>query len=1220
MTGKKILLSFLLSVLFLCFVKGAEKSVDYWHGVKRELRYQPDGNGFSITNGDKRFSRAIYGTNSDFRFETSDYPEVGLYMPNFGGSIYFAISTNDTVVWVKDLYRVESYFESGIRKWLLTDSKILGKGNIEISALAFSDGDGLIIKVKPNKTGKDVKLICIYGGANDKRFSRSGDIGADPVNSFYIEPDKCRGNVYQVSGNEFKLEYGKSKKMIKGIFPPKASLNIRDGSLITNPFALIKSTASDLPVIVSTIELSGGDFNISLSNPLQSKDAGYSELEKCYQAGDNFRRSISERVKVNTPDPFLNTLGGVLAGAEDAIWESPGYLHGAIGWRVPLTGWRGAYVADVFGFHDKARLHFDAYAASQVKNVPVIYPHSQDSASNLARSEKKWGTPMYSNGYICRNPNSTKDMHHYDMNLVYIDQLLSHLNWTGDLEYAKKIFPVIKSHLAWEKNTFDPDNDGLYDGYCCIWASDGLQFNGGVATHSSAYNYRANLLAGQVAGKIGEDGSIYIAEAEKILKAINENLWLKNKGWWAEFKDNMGYKKVHENAAVWTIYHAIDSKIHDPFKAYQATKYIDNNIPHIPVLAEGLKDISNYVVSTSDWQPYVWSINNVAFAEVAHTALAYWQSGRSAEAYKLYKGALLDAMYLGSGPGNITQVSFYDAARGETYRDFADPVACAARDLVQGLFGINPDLLNDKLVVQPGFPADWDHASLQTANFSFGFKRKGNSDYYDICPKLNKNANLILKLDAIKDKIIRIKVNGRETDYSIDEYSVGRPVIIIEAGKHEEYVIEVVWGGNNLDLEDKTVHVTSNDVQKINTPLNSIEFYDPQKNLLVKEFQKNYVEAYIKGAKGNKTLFFKVSQGSMTWWKPMNLVIHDIFEVENDYNSNSLDFNVSSSVEGGVFYKMTINEDTLSSTSANLTRYFHHSYSIGENLPRFGTNTLHFKTNFNSDTIINITNWNIINPLGMVYEKVNLAPYFNDKVRNIFEFGKYVSPRWKYTTLCVPTQGMGFWTHPEAISSIDDNGLRKLAGSANEITLPQGVPFETPGEVSKNNIVFTTLWDNYPDSVMIPLNGKASKVYLMLAASTYHMQCDFLNGRIKVYYTDGTCDKLDLILPETLLPLDQDIYTDGYAFRLNAPRPYRINLKTGEVNTVQRKVSGVSMSNEPLTVDGGLATIMDLPLNSKKELKSLVVETTANEVIIGLMAATLVREDKSGSVGNIRIK
>ncbi len=56
-------------------------------------------------------------------------------------------------------------------------------------------------------------------------------------------------------------------------------------------------------------------------------------------------------------------------------------------------------------------------------------------------------------------------------------------------------------HLAWEKLNYDPDNDGLYDAYACIWASDALYYNSGAVTHSTAYNYRANRLAALIAEK-----------------------------------------------------------------------------------------------------------------------------------------------------------------------------------------------------------------------------------------------------------------------------------------------------------------------------------------------------------------------------------------------------------------------------------------------------------------------------------------------------------------------------------------------------------------------------------------------------------------------------------------------------------------------------------------------------------------------------------------------
>ena len=61
---------------------------------------------------------------------------------------------------------------------------------------------------------------------------------------------------------------------------------------------------------------------------------------------------------------------------------------------------------------------------------------------------------------------------------------------------------------------------------------------------------------------------------------------------------------------------------------------------------------------------------------------------------------------------------------------------------------------------------------------------------------------------------------------------------------------------------------------------------------------------------------------------------------------------------------------------------------------------------------------------------------------------------------------------------------------------------------------------------------------------------------------------------------------------------------TGKVN----RFLDQKMKNGPIYIEGGLATMNDLPLDKNKELASLTLETMANEVIIGLMGATLVRE------------
>ena len=171
-------------------------------------------------------------------------------------------------------------------------------------------------------------------------------------------------------------------------------------------------------------------------------------------------------------------------------------LHGVCVYRHGV----GAYVADPLGWHDRARTHFSSYALSQVTKIPAG-PVVFDTALHIARQQEKMGTAMFSNGYISRNPGGDIRPHHYDMNLVYIDQLLNHFNYTGDIELCKKNVATIKLHLQWEKRNYDADGDGLYDAYAAIWASDALQYSGGGVTHSSAYNYRANKTAAH-AGQI----------------------------------------------------------------------------------------------------------------------------------------------------------------------------------------------------------------------------------------------------------------------------------------------------------------------------------------------------------------------------------------------------------------------------------------------------------------------------------------------------------------------------------------------------------------------------------------------------------------------------------------------------------------------------------------------------------------------------------------------
>jgi len=677
----------------------------------REMQYMPQNGDFVCVNGKNRFTRALYGSNTEYRIETSDKPAFALYKGKNYRNVRFYV--NDVLLDSAD--DCEARYGKGRRSYVVKDSRWGKNAVLRIECVAMHEKEGGYWHFSAEGfEDRNVVLRSKVCTIAIPKLRRNGDIGADKPGCF--EP----------SADEEGLQ--------------ECTLTFSDEAYaVTTPAA-----------------------ERQLGHLLTLKKAD-KETAEGYEASKRYFETLSERVSFTTPEPMFNTLGSTLVLAADGAWDGETWLHGAIGWRMPLAGWRAGYLGDVLGWNDRAVSHFDAYARSQVTDVPAtIASPSQDPEMNLARAEKKWGTQMYSNGYICRNPNRNNQMHHYDMNLNYIDELLWHFQYDADTAYMRKMWPVLTSHLEWEKRNFDKDGNHLYDAYCCIWASDALYYNGGEVTHSTAYNYRGNLLAAKIARMIGKDATPYQKEADAILEAMNKSLWVKNGvPHWAEYKDVMGLKRVHPNAALWSVYTPVDCGVGSAQQKYSCMQYVDACIPHIPVEIKSMGDVyaPASLISTSNWMPYSWSINNVASAEIMHTALAFFEAGMADKGMELVRANLLDQMYLGASPGNLGQISYYDAARGESYRDFGDNIGISARAIVQGVFGIVPQALDGNCVVRPGFPLEWDSTEVKTPYLSYKYKRVGASKAeMEIKQNFRRNLNIIVRINT---------GNGDYRDYAL---------------------------------------------------------------------------------------------------------------------------------------------------------------------------------------------------------------------------------------------------------------------------------------------------------------------------------------------------------------------------------------------------------------------------------------------------------------------
>lgn len=974
----------------------------------RKQQYFPDGRDIVCQDGDKRYNRALYGSYTEYRLETSDRPIFAVYRSKAHKNIRFRLTANGKTTLLEQTTHAEARYNAGKRVYKLTDAS-WGKGSLTITVLLQPDAESAIWKFEPQNMPHDAKVEMVVCDIKRPKFNRSGDMNSDPADSF--EPADGETNKQTI-------------QWMLGTETTYAVLDCKGGAY-----------RNANPQATYTV-LDSGASTYTLSTPTGA------EAERLYAKAWKHHEWLAGNIVFDTPDPYLNTMGGTLMAAADGAWDGEVWLHGAIVWRMQLNGWRAGFLGDLLGLPDRAVSHFNAYANSQITDVePVIPNPTPDPEKLLTREAKTWGTQMYSNGYICRYPNRKDIMHHYDMNLNYIDELLLHLEYDANKEYIKKMWPVIKLHLAWEKRNFDPDDDGLYDAYCCIWASDALYYNGGAVSHSTAYNYRTLRLAARICEILGEDPTYYKKEADKTLKAMNERLWLKDRGHWAEYQDLMGLKRTHEHAALWSIYTPIDCGMATPEQAIRATQYVDSCIPHIPVIIDGVKtskkDKPLYQISTTDWLPYDWSINNVAAEETMHMALAYFQAGRNEEGFRLIKANIMDQAYLGGSPGNFGQISYYDRARGELYRDFSDNAGISARAFIEGLYGIRPDALNGRCYIRPGFPAEWKHASIQTPYMKYTFRREGNKEIYEI------------------------------------EQNFAQPLQIVLRQNTGVGYVETV----GTTEKKQTITVTRAKQQPLPRPLITAERIDGK-----------------------------------AW---------------------------------------------------------------GNNFDDVKTDRL---------------------------ETVNMDAKWNSNVGDIFK-NFYLSPRPKVTTLTIPAHGIGEWCHPEFTANINDVALRRQVKDQ-VFTTELGIPFRTPAK--GRNIAYTSLWDNYPDAVTIPLDGKASHAYLLMAGSTNHMQSRIDNGQIVVTYTDGTTDTLPLYNPHNWCPIEQDYYEDGLQFHAAQPRPYRLDFASLKVSR-EHMPMGERYGYQQRDFKAGAAVMLDMPLNAQKQLRDITVRTLSNDVVIGIMGVTLQR-------------
>jgi hypothetical protein len=628
------------------------------------------------------------------------------------GHLYLGVTRGAASKWLHDWSDIAVRYVDGRMEYVLSDPAFPGL-TITLAAAPLAHSVGLIVKVgiAGDAPGQPT-ITWAYGGA--AAFFSNYDMGAK---QWTFAPEQCAKDRLRARAGSFELRrtFDASDVITREVFSvfhklPEWEAVIQGGSggaartgtsdpgrMTSTPAALSEvanwNADTEEPARVAVGELGDSDFVVvgvggDIADALQNPRAAW-------EAALARNQSIAERVVVDSPDPCLNAAATMMAFATEGTWGDIATVHGGWSWRFAYLGWRTGYGPVCYGWPERTGKYIRQHATMGVVK-------DGDDAGGIGSMLE------YEPGVF------------YNMNEVFFDHVRQYFDYTNDLELMREIFPVLEGVLAWESRRLQPDNQGLYESALNTWISDSHWYTRGQCTQASAYMLNAYRFVADLAARLGKDPQPFQQQAERIGQAMQDKLWMKQEGVFAEYLDTRGNRLLHPEPELATIYHAAEFGAADPAQIRQMLHWVDAH------LRTDRTPNGGTIVWSSNWYPnrgrtYTHSTYEVAYGEELNLALTNYLAGRADQGYDLIR-ATFCGIFNGPTPGGLSCHAFSDG-RQRANDEFADAISMWDRAVVEGLFGIVPKRPQGRIEVTPQFPQQWPRAAIQTPQFTYELVR-----------------------------------------------------------------------------------------------------------------------------------------------------------------------------------------------------------------------------------------------------------------------------------------------------------------------------------------------------------------------------------------------------------------------------------------------------------------------------------------------------------------
>lgn len=855
-----------------------------------KTHYTPTGDGFQISGSSELYNRMLYGghknDDKDAKFVTlagdlpqflgaeTDWSVYDYCLHGKRGTLFSGLAltpgqriggateaTESGSRWFHDADDVVAEFKNGWMEYELSQiSSYFPIVKINIEAYPLLPDDGFLIHYKIS-TDQRVVFAAGFGGITDY-FGYLITKG-EPRRCFGAKD--CENNTVTLGENRACVKHTNGSSIhIATSFPAKFELGSAKSLESSSPAIFLGSepeNADDTVVKISTVIGQGevlDGYIIAINN---SDEDTLNKWLSLKNPAEYIKQQIYEKhicVDVKTPDSSLDLTIAPTVIALDASYHRNSFHHGSFEYHSPFLGWRGWYAPTALGWNDRVEAVMSAHLNQIVKKADgeerIWYDGTgardswDDGPSPYHNIENSYGFLPYFLGV---------DMAYYNMQECAFDMMLYHIEWSGNLEIARRYFDEFCMMLDWEERIFDPDNDGLYQNFLNTWISDGHSYNGAGCAQASAYNYRANIVMAKIAEKLGLPSDVFTKRADKIKRAINEKLWLKNSGVIAESIDTIGNCLIHPSPELSTTYLAIDCDVVDAFQSYTMLKYTENYIKSIVTPGSGGR-----LAYSSNWYPKKYSTCGIFPAENAHLALSYFKLGLKEMGKKIVDG-IVDCCFTGKSPGMIMHVQTALGV-GDGSLDFTDVASMYLRLIVEGLFGIRINSLDKSVIIAPNFPDDWETASISLKDISLIYNQKGKQEIYEIyCDRTERKCIRIPMKSSCVDAVF---LDGEPVAYEI-EPAPNNSFIMIETNKVGRFQLRVIHGGDSVPKLNFVNRVLAgNEIVFEIIDGEFIELKDASDTLENITVVGNKIYAKVKDIAGHHTLFIRASKNEYDAW------------------------------------------------------------------------------------------------------------------------------------------------------------------------------------------------------------------------------------------------------------------------------------------------------------------------------------------------------------------